>query len=96
MNKTQMEFRNDLSQTLTTINVVLMNVFICSQIVCILLVLLLSHHDYTYLTSAGHVFLESILLFFTWIGVIAIIVNLMIGAWRRIFKLPKNIHCIRL
>jgi len=96
MNKTQMEFRNDLSKTLTSTNRVLMNVFIYSQMVCVFLVLLLSHHDYTYLTNAGHIFLESILLFFTWIGVTAIIANLMIGAWRRIFKLPKNIHCIRL
>jgi hypothetical protein len=90
MNKTQMEFRNDLSKTLTMANRVLMNVFIYSQMVCVFLVLLLSHHDYTYLTNAGHVFLESILLFFTWISVITIVGNLMIRVWRKIFKLQSN------
>jgi uncharacterized membrane protein YcgQ (UPF0703/DUF1980 family) len=90
MNKTQMEFRNDLSKSLTMTNRVLMNIFIYSQMVCVFLVLLLSHHDYTYLTNAGHVFLESILVFFTWISVITIIGNLMIRAWRKIFKLQSN------
>ena len=90
MNKTQMEFRNDLSKTLTNTNRVLMNVFIYSQMVCVFLVLLLGHHDYTYLTNAGHIFLEGILLFFTWISVITIVGNLMIRAWRKIFKLQTN------
>jgi uncharacterized membrane protein YcgQ (UPF0703/DUF1980 family) len=90
MNKTQMEFRNDLSKSLTMTNRVLMNIFIYSQMVCVFLVLLLSHHDYTYLTNAGHVFLESILVFFTWISVITIIGNLMIRVWRKIFKLQSN------
>ena len=90
MNKTQMEFRNDLSKTLTNTNRVLMNVFIYSQMVCVFLVLLLSHHDYTYLTNAGHIFLEGILLFFTWISVITIVGNLMIRVWRKIFKLQTN------
>jgi len=90
MSKSSMEFRNDLSKTLTSTNRVLMNVFIYSQMVCVFLVLLLSHHDYTYLTNAGHIFLESILLFFTWISVITIVGNLMIRAWRKIFKLQTN------
>jgi phosphate starvation-inducible membrane PsiE len=90
MNKTQMEFRNDLSKTLTNTNRALMNVFIYSQMVCVFLVLLLSHHDYTYLTNAGHIFLESILLFFIWISVITIVGNLMIRGWRKIFKLQSN------
>ena len=90
MSKSSMEFRNDLSKTLTSTNRVLMNVFIYSQMVCVFLVLLLSHHDYTYLTSAGHIFLENILLFFTWISVITIVGNLMIRAWRKIFKLQTN------
>jgi len=90
MSKNSMELRNDLSKTLTNTNRVLMNVFIYSQMVCVFLVLLLSHHDYTYLTNAGHIFLESILLFFTWISVITIVGNLMIRAWRKIFKLQTN------
>ena len=90
MSKSSMELRNDLSKTLTNTNRVLMNVFIYSQMVCVFLVLLLSHHDYTYLTNAGHIFLESILLFFTWISVITIVGNLMIRAWRKIFKLQTN------
>jgi len=90
MSKSSMELRNDLSKTLTSTNRVLMNVFIYSQMVCVFLVLLLSHHDYTYLTNAGHIFLESILLFFTWISVITIVGNLMIRVWRKIFKLQTN------
>ena len=90
----EMKFRNDLSKSLTSINRVLMSVFIYSQIVCVFLVLLLSHHDYTYLTNAGHIFLESILLFFTWISVITIVGNLMIRVWRKIFKLHTNQYCI--
>tara|TARA_B100000902_G_C26884692_1_gene704345 strand:- start:220 stop:549 length:330 start_codon:yes stop_codon:yes gene_type:complete len=90
MSKSSMEFRNDLSKSLTMANRVLMNVFIYSQMMCVILVLLLSHHDYTYLTNAGHVFLESILVFFTWISVITIVGNLMIRAWRKIFKLQSN------
>jgi uncharacterized membrane protein YcgQ (UPF0703/DUF1980 family) len=90
MSKSSMEFRNDLSKTLTSTNRVLMNVFIYSQMVCVFLVLLLSHHDYTYLTNAGHIFLESILVFFTWISVITIVGNLMIRVWRKIFKLQSN------
>lgn len=90
MSKSSMEFRNDLSKSLTMANRVLMNVFIYSQMICVILVLLLSHHDYTYLTNAGHIFLESILLFFTWISVITIVGNLMIRAWRKIFKLQSN------
>ena len=94
MSKSSMEFRNDLSKTLTSTNRVLMNLFIYSQMVCVFLVLLLSHHDYTYLTNAGHIFLESILLFFTWISVITIVGNLMIRVWRKIFKLHTNQYCI--
>jgi len=90
MSKSSMEFRNDLSKTLTMANRVCMNIFIYSQIVCVILVLLLSHHDYTYLTSAGHILLESILLFFTWISVLTILGNLMIRVWRKIFKLQSN------
>lgn len=90
MSKSSMEFRNDLSKTLTMANRVCMNIFIYSQIVCVILVLLLSHHDYTYLTNAGHILLESILLFFTWISVITIVGNLMIRVWRKIFKLQSN------
>jgi len=90
----EMKFRNDLSKSLTSINRVLMSVFIYSQMVCVFLVLLLSHHDYTYLTSAGHIFLENILLFFTWISVITIVGNLMIRVWRKIFKLHTNQYCI--
>ncbi len=90
MNKNQMEFRNDLSKSLTITNRVLMNTFIYSQMVCVFLVMLLSKHDYTYLTDAGHLFLESILLFFTWISLITIIGNLMIRVWRKIFKLSNN------
>ena len=90
MSKSSMESRNDLSKSLTMANRVLMNVFIYSQMICVILVLLLSHHDYTYLTNAGHIFLESILLFFTWISVITIVGNWMIRAWRKIFKLQSN------
>ena len=90
MSKSSMEYRNDLSKTLTNTNRVLMSVFIYSQMICVFLVLLLSHHDYTYLTNAGHIFLEGILLFFTWVSVITIIGNLTIRIWRKIFKLQTN------
>ena len=78
------EFGDDIGYDLSTANLILLKVFVYTQIVSVILVLILSNNDYTYLTTEGHQLLETILVWFTHLGLALLVWSFCIKVIRKL------------
>ena len=89
------DFGIDVSQDLSTTNLILLKIFVFLQIISLFLVLILVNNDYTYLTDEGHLLLEDILTNLTYLGFVVLVWSLCIKIIRKFISAKPNDRVIR-
>ena len=89
------DFGIDVSQDLSTTNLILLKIFVFLQVISLFLVLILVNNDYTYLTDEGHLLLEDILTNLTYLGFVVLVWSLCIKIIRKFISAKPNDRVIR-
>jgi len=89
------DFGIDVSQDLSTANLILLKIFVFLQVISLFLVFVLMNNDYTYLTNEGHLLLEDILYWITNLGFATLIWSLCIKIIRKLISAKPNDRVIR-
>jgi len=89
------DFGIDVSQDLSTANLILLKIFVFLQVISLFLVFVLMNNDYTYLTNEGHLLLEDILYWITNLGFATLIWSWCIKIIRKLISAKPNDRVIR-
>lgn len=89
------DFGIDVSQDLSTTNLILLKIFVFLQVISLFLVLILINNDYSYLTKEGHLLLENILTNVTYLGFATLVWSLCIKIIRKFISAKPNDRVIR-